>query len=156
MATFLYRLGSRAYRTAWPFLAFWLVLLIAVGPLVSLLHLSGPSTVLWLIAVLVPHTLVGGYDGLLQGTRRYGRLALVNTTFGVLKSGGGITGLIVGGTPEAALVGMALGCAASAVVGWTFSGRPGFSRGIRAHVLSAAKASGSMSYQDRHRAPASA
>lgn len=118
--------------------------LIAVGPLVSLLHLSGASTVLWLIAVLVPHTLVGGYDGLLQGNRRYGRLALVNTTFGLLKSGGGIAGLIIGGTPEAALVGMALGCAVSAVVGWTFSGRPGFSRHIRAHVLSAAKASGAL------------
>ena len=55
--------------------------------LYALLHLTGPSTVLWLIAVLVPHTLVGGYDGLLQGTRRYGRLALVNTTFGLLKGG---------------------------------------------------------------------
>ena len=33
MATFLYRLGSRAYRTAWPFLAFWLALLIGVGVL---------------------------------------------------------------------------------------------------------------------------
>src|SRR3712207_1717441 len=80
--------------------------LLAVGPLVSLLHLSGPSTVLWLIAVLVPHTCVGGYDGLLQGSRRYGRLAVVNSIFGVAKSGGGITGLVVGGTPESALIGM--------------------------------------------------
>ncbi|MGY2130314.1 lipopolysaccharide biosynthesis protein [Blastococcus sp. SYSU DS0617] len=118
--------------------------LLAVGPLVSLLHLSGPTTVLWLIAVLVPHTLVGGYDGLLQGTRRYRRLALVNTTFGLLKSGGGITGLVIGGTPEAALIGMAVGCAGTAVVGWTFSGRPGFARGLRPHVRSATKASGAL------------
>ncbi|SDE59106.1 Membrane protein involved in the export of O-antigen and teichoic acid [Blastococcus fimeti] len=118
--------------------------LVAVGPAVSLLHLSGISSMLWLIAVLVPHTLIGGYDGMLQGNRRYGRLALVNTTFGLLKSGGGIAGLIIGGTPEAALVGMALGCACSVVVGWTFSGRPGFSRGIRVHVVSAAKASGAL------------
>lgn len=118
--------------------------LLAVYPLVSLLHLSGASTVLWLIAVLVPHTLVGGYDGLLQGTRRYRRLALVNTTFGVLKSGGGITGLAVGGTPEAALIGMAVGCAGAAAVGWWFTGRPGFARGLRAHVVSAIKASGAL------------
>ena len=103
-----------------------------------------PSTVLWLIAVLVPHTLVGGYDGLLQGNRRYRRLALVNTTFGVLKSGGGIAGLLIGGTPEAALIGMAVGCALSAVVGWWFAGRPGFARGLRVHVISATKASGAL------------
>ncbi len=33
MATFLYRLGSAAYRRSWPFLAFWLILLLAVGGL---------------------------------------------------------------------------------------------------------------------------
>ncbi|MGY1753614.1 lipopolysaccharide biosynthesis protein [Blastococcus sp. SYSU D01042] len=136
---------ARLHTTTWAGAAGVGVLgLASVGPLVTLLHLSGPSTVLWLTAVLVPHTLVGGYDGLLQGNRRYGRLALVNTTFGVLKSGGGITGLIVGGTPEAALVGMAAGCAASAVVGWWFSGRPGFAGGIRGHVVAAAKASGAL------------
>ncbi len=118
--------------------------LLAVGPLVSLLHLSGPATVLWLIAVLVPHTLVGGYDGLLQGTRRYGRLAFVNSTFGVLKSGGGIAGLLIGGTPEAALIGMALGCVASAAVGWLVSGRPGMARGMRTHMLGAARASSAL------------
>jgi hypothetical protein len=118
--------------------------LLAVAPLVTLLHLAGASTVLWLIAVLVPHTLVGGYDGLLQGNRRYRRLALVITSFGVLKSGGGIAGLILGGTPEGALIGMALGCAVSAAVGWFFSGRPGFSRGIRTHVRAAARASGAL------------
>ncbi len=113
-------------------------------PLVSLLHLSGPSSMLWLIAALVPHTLVGGYDGLLQGNHRYRRLALVNTTFGLLKSGGGIAGLVIGGTPEAALIGMAVGCTGSAAVGWWFSGRPGFARGLRPHILAATKASGAL------------
>jgi hypothetical protein len=119
-----------------------LVGLVAVGPLVALLHLQGPSTVLWLVAVLVPHTLVGGYDGLLQGTGRYGRLAAVTCLLGVAKTGGGITGLLIGGSPESALVGMALGCAASALLGWLASGRPGVARGIRPHVAAAARASG--------------
>lgn len=35
MSKFLYRLGSWSYRTVWPFLAFWLVLLIAFGGLVA-------------------------------------------------------------------------------------------------------------------------
>lgn len=118
--------------------------LLAVGPLVALLHLSGPTTGLWLVAVLVPHTLIGGYDGLLQGTRRYGRLAVVICTLGVLKSGGGIAGLVIGGTPESALIGMALGCAISAAVSWLFTGRPGFARGVRSHMLSAARASSAL------------
>lgn len=35
MSRFLYRLGSWSYRTVWPFLAFWLVLLIAMGGLAA-------------------------------------------------------------------------------------------------------------------------
>ena len=118
--------------------------LLAVGPLVSLLHLQGPSTVLWLVAVLVPHTMIGGYDGLLQGSGRYGRLAVVTGLFGVAKTGGGITGLLIGGTPEAALMGMALGCTASAVLGWVVTGRPGVARGARPHVVAAARAAGAL------------
>jgi O-antigen/teichoic acid export membrane protein len=115
--------------------------LLAVGPLVALLHLES-STVLCLVAVLVPHTLVGGYDGLLQGSGRYGRLAVVTGLFGVMKTGGGVTGLLVGGTPESALIGMALGCTASALLGWLITGRPGVARGARPHLLAAARASG--------------
>ena len=35
MAKFLYKVGSTAYRLKWPFLAFWLILLIALGFLAS-------------------------------------------------------------------------------------------------------------------------
>ncbi|MGY1741856.1 MULTISPECIES: hypothetical protein [unclassified Blastococcus] len=118
--------------------------LLAVGPLVSLLHLDSPSTVLWLVAVLVPHTLVGGYDGLLQGAGRYWRLAIVTGAFGLAKTGGGITGLLIGGTPQSALVGMAVGCTTSALLGWVAAGRPGLARGARPHVLAAARASGAL------------
>ncbi|SEO44128.1 lipopolysaccharide biosynthesis protein [Trujillonella endophytica] len=115
--------------------------LLAVGPLVALLHLDRPSTVLWLVAVLVPHTLVGGYDGLLQGCGRYHRLAILTGLFGVAKTGGGVGGLLIGGTPGSALIGMALGCTASAVLGWVACGRPGIARGARPHVVAAARAS---------------
>ncbi|TKJ24810.1 polysaccharide biosynthesis protein [Blastococcus sp. CCUG 61487] len=118
--------------------------LLAVGPLVALLHLSSATTVLWLLAALVPHTLIGGYDGLLQGTRRYGRLAVVISTLGVLKSGGGIAGLLIGGTPESGLMGMALGVTTSATVSWLVTGRPGFARGVRPHIFAAARASSAL------------
>src|SRR5699024_4869133 len=36
MSKLLYRLGSTAYRKKWPFLPFWMVLLIAVGTLAGL------------------------------------------------------------------------------------------------------------------------
>ncbi|QNE89234.1 MMPL family transporter [Corynebacterium incognita] len=35
MSKFLYKLGRWSYRTAWPFLAFWLVLLVALGGLAA-------------------------------------------------------------------------------------------------------------------------
>lgn len=44
MAKFLYRLGSLAYRKKWPFLAFWLVILIAVGTLAGLFAKPTSST----------------------------------------------------------------------------------------------------------------
>jgi len=43
MASFLYRLGSLAYRKKWPFLAVWLVLLIGVGALAGAFA-KAPST----------------------------------------------------------------------------------------------------------------
>lgn len=42
MAQFLYKIGSTAYRKKWPFLAFWLVVLVAVGSLAALY--SKPTT----------------------------------------------------------------------------------------------------------------
>ena len=43
MAIFLYKLGSLAYRKKWPFLAFWLILMIAIGTLAGAFAKS-PST----------------------------------------------------------------------------------------------------------------
>ncbi len=118
--------------------------LAAVVPVTALLRLPGPAPALWMVAVLVPHTLVGAYDGILQGTGRYGRLAAVVTAFGVLKAGGAITGLLLGSTPAAALAGMAAGCALGALVSWAGCGRPGVSRGLRGPARSALRAAGAL------------
>ena len=110
------------------------------GPLTALLHLTGPA-VAWLVVLLLPTTLISGYQGMLQGGGRFGRLAAVNGAFGVAKLVGGSAGLLAGGTPTAALAGMTVASVLAAVAGWAGCGRPGFSRGLRAPLSAALRAS---------------
>ncbi|WP_344687771.1 hypothetical protein [Blastococcus jejuensis] len=116
----------------------------ATAPIVHLLHLPEPAAVGWLVALLVPHTVVGGYDGVLQGSGRYGRLAVVTACFGAAKLVGGTAGLVLGGSPTTALAGMALGATAGALLGWTLCGRPGLARGVAAPARAALRASGAL------------
>ena len=117
---------------------------LAAGPLTALLHLPDAGAVVWLVALLLPSTLVSGYQGILQGTGRYGRLAAVNGFLGLAKLVGGTAGLVVGGTPTAALAGMTVAAVAAALVGWLCCGRPGLSRGLRAPLAAALRASGAL------------
>jgi O-antigen/teichoic acid export membrane protein len=117
---------------------------LAALPLSRVLHLTDPAAVAWLVALLLPSTLLPGYLGMLQGSERYGRLATVNAFYGVAKLVGGVGGLLVGGTPTAALAGMTLAVAVGALAGWAGCGRPGLSRGLRAPLLAGLKASGAL------------
>ena len=118
--------------------------LVAVAPVVVLLHLPDPFAVGWLVVLLVGHTVVGGYEGILQGTGRYRRLAAVSGTFGTAKLAGGTLGLLLGGTPTAAVAGMALGASLGVLAGWFGAGRPGVTSGIRAPGRAALRASGAL------------
>ncbi|MCW2702017.1 MAG: polysaccharide biosynthesis protein, partial [Blastococcus sp.] len=89
-----------------------------IVPVVGLLHLPDPFAVVWVLVLLVAHTVVGGYEGVLQGTGRYARMAVVTTSFGVAKLAGGVAGLLAGGTPTAAVAGMALGATLGVLAGW--------------------------------------
>jgi O-antigen/teichoic acid export membrane protein len=117
---------------------------LAAGPLTALLHLPDAGAVVWLVALLLPSTLVSGYQGILQGTGRYGRLAAVNGFLGLAKLVGGTAGLVAGGTPAAALAGMTVAAVAAALAGWLCCGRPGLSRGLRAPLAAALRASGAL------------
>jgi O-antigen/teichoic acid export membrane protein len=117
---------------------------LAAAPLTALLHLPDAAAVAWLVALLLPSTLVSGYQGMLQGTGRYGRLAGVNAFFGVAKLLGGTAGLLIGGTPTAALAGMTVASWAGALAGWAGCGRPGVSRGLGAPLAAALRASGAL------------
>src|SRR5918997_3765352 len=88
---------------------------LAAGPLTALLHLPDAGAVVWLVVLLLPSTLVSGYQGILQGTGRYGRLAAVHRFLGLAELVGGTAGLVVGGTPTAALAGMTVGTVAAAL-----------------------------------------
>ena len=116
----------------------------AIAPVVGLLHLPDPFALGWVLVLLVAHTVVGGYEGVLQGTGRYARMAVVTTSFGVAKLVGGTVGLLVGGTPTAALAGMALGSSLGVLAGWLGADRPGVARGIGAPGRSALRASGAL------------
>jgi hypothetical protein len=117
---------------------------IAAGPLTALLHLPDAGAVAWLVALLLPSTLISGYQGMLQGSARYGRLAGVNAFFGVAKLAGGTAGLLIGGTATAALAGMTVASCAAALAGWVGCGRPGLTRGLRAPLAAALRASGAL------------
>jgi O-antigen/teichoic acid export membrane protein len=121
-----------------------LVGLCAVPTVVGLLHLPDPLAVCWLVVLLLAHTVVGGYEGILQGTGRYRRLAAVTGTFGVAKLAGGAVGLFLGGTPTSAMGGMAAGAVLGAVAGWLGADRPGVSRGMGAPGRSAVRAAAAL------------
>jgi O-antigen/teichoic acid export membrane protein len=117
---------------------------LAIAPLRAVLHLSGTGALVWLIALLLPHTLIAGYQGQLQGSGRYRRLAGITLAFGGLKLAGGIAGLLLGGTPAAAVAGMTIGASAGALAGWLACGRTGLGRGLRQPAGAALRASGAL------------
>jgi O-antigen/teichoic acid export membrane protein len=117
---------------------------LAALPLARLLHLTDPWLLGWMLVLLVTHTLAGGYQGMLQGTGRYVRMAVVTASFGVTKLIGGVVGLLAGGTPAAAMAGMALGAVLGAALGWLGAGRPGLSGDIGVPVRAALRASGAL------------
>jgi hypothetical protein len=114
------------------------------APVTALLHLTGIGGLLWLALLFVPSTLVTGYQGLLQGDGRYGRLAAVNAFFGGAKLIGGTAGLVVGGTPAAALAGMTVAAGLTALAGWVAAGRPGLAGDLRGPVAASLRASGAL------------
>ena len=118
--------------------------LLASLPLAGLLHLAGPGSAALLALQFVPYTLVGGYDGILQGAGRYGRLAVVTALYGGTRLAGGLIGLLAWGTPTAALAGLAVGAAVGAAATWTAAGRPGLAGWRDAPVGPALRASAAL------------
>jgi O-antigen/teichoic acid export membrane protein len=101
------------------------VLTLALVPLLTwLLHLDGPWPVVWLALSLAPLTVLGLLHGLLQGTRRFGALALLVSLEGLGKVGGGMTGLWLAPSSTSVLAGTAIGSFLVVMAGWVLCGRP--------------------------------
>ena len=89
------------------------------SPLVTYgLRLDGPAPALWLAAGLVPLTMIGMLQGYLQGTERFGALAVVFLVAAAGKVGGGLIGLALVPSPTAAMAGMAVCSVLAVLVGW--------------------------------------
>lgn len=117
---------------------------LAASPLVvALLHLDGPWQALWLALSLAPLSLLGLFHGVLQGTGRFHRLAVMIGLEALGKAGGALAGLLLFGTTAATLAGVAIGSTAVAAVGWAMCGAPrptGRGRAESAAVAHAAQA----------------
>ncbi|SDF39992.1 Membrane protein involved in the export of O-antigen and teichoic acid [Lentzea fradiae] len=101
------------------------VLTLAAVPLLArLLHLDGPWPVVWLALSLAPLTVLGVLHGLLQGTHRFGSLALLVSLEGLGKVGGGVLGLWISPTSASVLAGTAAGSFLVVLTGWRLCGRP--------------------------------
>jgi hypothetical protein len=69
---------------------------------------------------------------------------MVAATFGAAKPLGGTAGLLLGGSPTAALAGMTAGGVVGAAFGWAMCGRPGLSRGLREPARAALRAAAAL------------
>jgi O-antigen/teichoic acid export membrane protein len=118
--------------------------LLLTAPVVAVLHLPDAAALGWLLALLLPHTLVAGYQGVLQGLGSYGRLAVTTAVFGATKLAGGTTGLLIGGSPTSAVAGMTVGASLGALVGWVLCRRPGFAWQLRGPAAATLRASGAL------------
>lgn len=96
----------------------------AAPAVVALLHLPGASPVLWLAVVLAPLALAGVFNGILQGQRRFGRLALLVCVETGCRVGAGLAALLLWRTTDATLAGMAAGSLLAAGFGWWLCGGP--------------------------------
>jgi hypothetical protein len=99
-----------------------LVTVAAVPPLVVLLHLPSGWPGLWLALILAPLTLTGVFNGILQGQRRFGRLALLVCVEAGCRVGGGLVALVAFRGTAATLAGMAAGSLLAAMIGWWLCG----------------------------------
>ncbi|MBA2773956.1 MAG: oligosaccharide flippase family protein [Nocardioidaceae bacterium] len=105
-------------RNGWRVAVALAVLLLATAPLLDrLLHLDDWVTACAPAVVMAPLTLMGAYAGLLQGGRRWGPLALVYASMGGGRVVAGAAAVLIQPSLRAAMVGIAVGAFAPALVG---------------------------------------
>ena len=87
-----------------------------VVPLTSFLHLGSPMTALWASISLAPVPLLGAVQGFLQGTRRFGTLAIVFISAALLRLVAAVSAASAGLGVEGVVAGIALAAILAAAV----------------------------------------
>ena len=101
------------------------VLVLLATPLVSAtLRLEPWWAAAVLAAAVLPLTLMGAYAGIFQGEARWKPLAAVYVGVGAGRLVFGVLGMVLGGGALGALVGVAIGNAVPALLGWWFLKHP--------------------------------
>lgn len=101
------------------------VLLLLAAPLLShVLRLDSWWAGVLLALAVLPLTLMGAYAGIFQGERRWFPLAAVYVSAGAGRLFLGGLGMVIWGTALGALLGVAVGNALPALVGWWFLRHP--------------------------------
>lgn len=98
-------------------------LVLAAPALTAVLHLPGIWPALALAIAVGPLNAAGIHLGLLQGSERFGRLAVLTAVVALGRSGGGLVGLLLGRTAFATMAGVAAG-GGLALVGAYLLSRP--------------------------------
>lgn len=120
---------AATYRSA---VAMGLACLLLSPVVAAVLKLDSWLTAALIAATAVPLTIMGGQAGILQGERRWFPLAGVYVALGLGRIGGGTLGLVIGGDPRSAMIGVAVGAVLPVAVGSTALGhhkRPSESTG---------------------------
>ncbi|MFG1923826.1 oligosaccharide flippase family protein [Cryptosporangium sp. NPDC048952] len=97
------------------------LLLLASPLLAAVLHLPSLWPAVALAAAVGPLNAIGIHMGLLQGSERFGRLAVVTAVAAVGRSGGGLIGLLVGRSAFWTLLGVAVGGAFALMAAYALS-----------------------------------
>jgi O-antigen/teichoic acid export membrane protein len=120
-------------RNAWSVAIGLGVLFIAATPLMDqVLHLHDWVAAAMVGVATVPLTLMGAFAGIVQGERRWGPLALIYVAMGAGRVVGGTAALVISPTLRSAMIGVAVGSLAPAVLGALYCRAP--STGPSDHV----------------------
>ena len=101
---------------------------VAVTPAIDhWLHLGSPAPALLLAVAMVPLTVFGVIQGILQGTERFLALGVIYIVAALGKVGGGLVGVAVERSATGAMLGLCLGSVVAAGASWLWL-RPSVSR----------------------------
>lgn len=138
---------SASYRSA---LTLGMLCLAAVPVVTWILRLDSWGTAALLAVTSVPLTLMGGQAGILQGERRWLPLAGIYLMSGLGRVVFGVTALLLEPDALGAMVGVAIGAFAPAILGWLALRRPNRQHEIASNQADSGRTRGNLLKEVTH------